>query len=57
MKGVSILFDEPVWYFPLAEERKKRKTFSHTQLGPDNIRVLRVVQAVYSTFLLLLAEA
>ena len=28
------------WYFPLAEERKKRKMFSYTQLGPDNIGVL-----------------
>ena len=31
------------------------KMFFHTQLGPDNIRVL--VHAVSSTFLLLLAEA
>ena len=30
------------WYFPLAEARKKRKMFSHTRLGPVEIRVLNI---------------
>ena len=33
-------------YFPLAEEQKKWKMFSHTQLGPSNIRVLEGGQVV-----------
>ena len=28
------------WYFLLAEVRKKQKIFSHTLLGPNEIRVL-----------------
>ena len=45
------------WYFPLAEARKKRKMFSHTRLGPEEIRVLAGGAGSISTFLLLLGKA
>jgi hypothetical protein len=44
-------------YFPLAETRKKRKMFSHTLLGPDEIRVLQGGAGYMSIFLLLLNVA
>ena len=33
----------------LVEEGKKQEICSHAQLGPDNVKVLKVVQVVLNT--------